>query len=765
METEGVLKAGTVLANNYVIQRKLAEGTAGRIYLAQQQNPERVVAVKEIEVYLNLEPRGRAVSQFHSDVKQLLSYSHPAFPTVYESMEFGTSVCVAMEYVSGQSIVEMMGRAKGQLDVAEVVGWADQICDAFAYLHNQPTPFLFRDFKPANLMLDATGRIRIVGFGLSRLFAVTRTDSTGYVAPERYQAKASPDVRSDLYSLGATLYYLLTSERPADATFRLMPSARLTPPSELNPHVPPSLEEVVLKMMALTPADRYASLKEARLALSQSLEMAYASGVDFHLAPGAREAMWLRQRRLTALRPVLVGQVRSLDEIHAESRLEMLLEKAEDALSESDFATVKNCLDEARTVPKADTDPQVLDAWSVLAHFSPRTGLRSAECRKTLEVRHISSVAITEDGQLAAVGSFGGEVRLYDLDSGRRVRKLEGHLEGVFGIAFNQDGSLLASASADGTIGLWDTTSGALVRSLTGHEDRVYSVAFSPDGRWLISGGTDNTLRVWETSSGRCLRSLPAHSTMVLCVAMSADGRWALTGSQGGTVRLWDLASGKRLQTFEGHTGQVGSVALSPDGTYAYSASYDRELCRWEVATDQALAFEGHTDNVYAVTSLSDGRYVMSGSEDATVGIWEVKTGDRVRSLKGHGGAVRTVAVSGDGRWVLSGSADNTVRLWELEWELTPRAAEDWDDAALAMLQNFLLLHSPYAAVLPKDRQPTDEEVRKALTRKGTPAWTHRDFERLLSRLQQAGLGYLRAEGVYRRLVALKDGWQGAPGW
>jgi WD40 repeat protein len=192
---------------------------------------------------------------------------------------------------------------------------------------------------------------------------------------------------------------------------------------------------------------------------------------------------------------------------------------------------------------------------------------------------------------------------------------------------------------------------------------------------------------------------------------------------------------------------------LSPDGRFALSGSFDHTLKLWEVESGHCLrTFEGHTDWVESVCLSADGHYALSGSKDKTLKLWEVASGRCLRTFEGHTDNVSSVCLSADGRYALSGCHDKTLKLWALDWELEDQAPADWDAGARPYLETFLTLHTPYAATLPADRQPSEEEVTLALTRRGKPTWTKEDFSQLLYTLGCAGYGWLRPEGVRREL-------------
>jgi serine/threonine protein kinase len=277
----------------------------------------------------------------------------------------------------------------------------------------------------------------------------------------------------------------------------------------------------------------------------------------------------------------------------------------------------------------------------------------------------VLTVAAAPDGRHVVSGSRDKTLRMWDLATGKQVRRLRGHKDAVTSVAVTPDGKYVVSGSWDNTVRLWDLATGQEVRRFTGHADWVGSVAVTPDGRYVVSASHDNTVRLWDLATGQEVRRFTGHEYAVSSVAVTSDGQYVVSGSWDNTVRLWELATGKEVQRFTGHELWVNSVGVTPDGKYVVSGSDDGTVRLWELATGQEVQrFTGHRLGVWSVAVTPDGKYVVSGSWDKTLRLWELATGKEVRRFTGHEGSVYSVAVTPDGQYVVSGSDDKTVRLW-----------------------------------------------------------------------------------------------------
>lgn len=271
--TEGTLPRGTVLQGRYQILGILGMGGMSSVYKARDlrfPEVEKLCAIKEM---INLAPdpqiRATMIRNFEREANILATLNHPAVPKVYDYFTEGDRSYLVLEFIEGQDLEEVLSEVpEGEfLPEKQVLEWAIQLCDVLIYLHgHKPQPIVFRDLKPSNIMLDSHGRIRLIDFGIAKVFQSgqkgTMIGTEGYSPPEQYRGSAEP--RGDIYALGATLHHLLTKQDP-----RLEPpfSFQERPVRQANPSVSPEFEAVIMKALEYDAEKRYGSAEEMKHAL------------------------------------------------------------------------------------------------------------------------------------------------------------------------------------------------------------------------------------------------------------------------------------------------------------------------------------------------------------------------------------------------------------------------------------------------------------------------------------------------------------------
>jgi serine/threonine protein kinase len=305
--TTGALIAGNLLESRYRVVRLVGKGGFGAVYEARDERfqAKRIVAIKEMsDGHLTPAERAQAIADFRQEADLLVQLKHPNLPDVSDFFEEGGKAYLVMEYIEGKTLEKEQEDAGGPLDENRVMGWALQLCDVLGYLHTQPQPIVFRDMKPSNVMITKSGQIKLIDFGIARIFKSTAAKDTtslgsrGYAPLEQY-GRGQSDARSDIYALGATLFDLLTKEVPADAPMRRINPQLFQTPRQLNPRISQAAENIVLKAMEQEPRDRFqstAEMAQAIIATGLASNMgAYFGNTSPHLNTQATSAPTLAQ--------------------------------------------------------------------------------------------------------------------------------------------------------------------------------------------------------------------------------------------------------------------------------------------------------------------------------------------------------------------------------------------------------------------------------------------------------------------------------------
>ncbi len=306
---DAVLNTDQVLANRYRLIVLVGQGAMGAVYDAEDLVFNRRVALKRLRYAPEADERiiEQTRAQFEREARILATLRHPNLPRVTDYFTFGDQEFLVMDYIEGQSLEEMMIMRPGGLDETTVLGWAEQLLSALEYIHGHG--LVHRDVKPANVRVTPEGHIFLVDFGLVKIFdpanpktatAVRGLGTPQYAPPEQYDAELGhTEPRSDLYSLGATMYHLLSGIPPATVTRRVSNPDAFLKLRDINPMVSPEVERVILRAMEVPIAKRFASASDMRAALKLSRAVTKVNPTDTSQLPAAEliQAHQLNRRR------------------------------------------------------------------------------------------------------------------------------------------------------------------------------------------------------------------------------------------------------------------------------------------------------------------------------------------------------------------------------------------------------------------------------------------------------------------------------------
>lgn len=288
------LEQGHIVADRYRIEACLGQGGMGGVYLATHTALNTRVALKRLKLSWNkAERQEAAVRQFMHEARILTGLRHPGLPQVHDFFEDDGHHYLVMDFIAGRDLARIVDDEDEPLPVRMVMDWGVQLCRILEYLHGQTPPVVFRDLKPSNVMLDTEGRIRLVDFGIAKTHSLNGTGTAtslrgsgtyGFAAPEQFKGSTTP--QSDLYSLGATLYAVLTATVPLPAGLHAQ-LADVPSLHALRPDVPPPLEALIIDLMRADPAARPPSAAAVRTTL-QGLMAGQSQPSPGSVAPAPR---------------------------------------------------------------------------------------------------------------------------------------------------------------------------------------------------------------------------------------------------------------------------------------------------------------------------------------------------------------------------------------------------------------------------------------------------------------------------------------------
>jgi WD40 repeat protein len=547
----------------------------------------------------------KAEELFHREAELQESLGkHRQIPELMAHFEQDNYLYLVQEFIDGRNLHQEF-KEEGTFSEAKVWQLLKDLLPVLQFVHDNRV--IHRDINPENIIRhNADDRLFLVDFGIAKLAteaALAKTGTVigkpGYKAPEQHDGK--PRFASDLYSLGATCYYLLTY---ADAS-RLLYNwvdwqKELRDKLEIR-DVSDELISVLTKLLQPDISQRYQSAKEVLQRLNfEPTQLTTESPLILPVSATPHPQIWNCLHTI----PVRTYNVRCV------------------AISP-----------DGHTFASGDESHKIR-IWNL------HSGELQCEYERYVydgQSGDVYSIAFSPDGETLvhsgwATGSrsmrneIQKTIQVLNFKTGEVIRYFPITLESAYSIAISPDGHTLVSDGDNATVKVWNLQTGELRYTLYGHSKVIWSVAISPDGQTIASGSQDKTIKLWNLSTRRLICTLSEHSQPVYAVAISPDSQTLASGSQDNTVKLWHIGTGNVLRTLSEHSGRVNSVTFSPDGHILASGSKDDTIRLWHVETGEllcTLVADSRREGIWSLAFSPDGQILASGIGGGTIKIWQ----------------------------------------------------------------------------------------------------------------------------------------------
>jgi eukaryotic-like serine/threonine-protein kinase len=672
-----------LLKQRYRLIQRIGEGGFGAVYKAEDTHlGHRIVAIKEMSQHgLSPQEVTEATAAFKREALLLAGLTHPNLPRIYEHFTEAGQWYLVMDFIEGETLeTRLQNSSYGRLSIKEAMQITTQLCTVLDYLHTRQPPVIFRDLKPANIILTPEGQLYLIDFGIARHFKPGQLKDTiafgspGYAAPEQYGKKQTTP-RADVYSLGVILHQMLTGQDPAEEPFSF------ASPRIYNAFVYHELAMLVMQMVEMDVDKRPTSVAVVKQRLQEIVRGETEPDIT------AAHALYARPSASLSTQIVLSTPGSSASPGSAKQVMYPPSSSSPTSQGKGWRATIGLFLAIATlvigtcvfSVPRSSPDYHSSSDTDAPAEVSTPDLTATVNALSLGGVLPITDageqtgpIGWSPDGQYIAYVTPNGQsdVEIRNIATGNKTPLFTGDSNHAFAIVWT-DSTHIMGVSDDQKVYVWsvpsqgNSTQGNAT-SLSHHNSSwtLTAVAWSPNDQYIASAEENSTISVWSALTGATVATYSGHSQLVRALAWSPDGKFIASAGDDQTVQIWNATTGKVIFTYHGHTAQVNALAWSPDGKRIASASDDKTVQVWDANNGGHIFTYRSQSNMLTLAWSHDGQEIASGGDDQRVQLWNAATGAIVYN-KGYSASVETLTWSPHDDLMASTGNDNSFQIWK----------------------------------------------------------------------------------------------------
>lgn len=698
-----MIQPNETLAERYRVIKKVGGGGMGTVYEGWDSRLERQCAIKVLNDnnLVSAEERTAAQLAFEEEAKLLARLSHANLPAIYDYFQIGHHYYIVMEFVEGQTLAAVQeSRRQNPLSEKEILVWAEQICNVLRYLHEQNPPIVFRDVNPRNIMLEPDGKVKLIDFGIARIFKPGKEEDTvpmgtpGFAPPEQY-GRSQTDARSDIYALGVTLWSLLTDKQPEEQ-FKdgqsvgeqfnegVLPEFFST--RNFNREVTVNTDRVIARATQILCERRFQSILEMQNALhghwpTNKLN-SHSPALPKHPEPRYESAQhvrkptfrksWLEWSRIKRFGTATLGVVL------LGAATVLVISTVHSLLSATLLQPTPTVVNTVTTLPRASrtivvSSPVPTQSSTATPTRSPTSTPIPAQIKES-NIGKLQPLTIKTDvfsfawlpsqvSEIAVAGSEGISIYQLGNSDGRLVTA---EVKEADALSIRPDGELLASHSYSTPIELVSLVNNSIT-ALSEPVKSISDLAFFDQSTMFSLDESGNQVILWSTAN-LTVSSVYSLSTANSITAIATNARNDLLAfsDDGDSIYLWAIQNPDKPVSTLSADHSARAIVFSPDGQWLAAVGGDPIVKVWNLLQEQSYRLSGHLSEPLCVAFTNDGRLLATGGADYTIRIWDVQNQVQLRVLDKLSARVSRLQFDPSGKFLASMTDDNVLQVWAI---------------------------------------------------------------------------------------------------